>query len=58
MGLWSCEPPSPTRLDHVDLPLGIRRRAQPAHQTEPVLTPEQAGELFLFGGTLIHDGGR
>ena len=58
LGLWSCEAVPPTRLDHVDLPMGIRLRAQPAHKTEPVLTPDQAGELFLFGGTLVHDSGR
>jgi len=57
LGLWSCEAVPPARLDHEDLPQGIRLRAQPAHKTDPVLMPHQSGELFLFGGTLIHDDG-
>ena len=45
-------------LEHHNLPLGIHLEAQPAQKTERVLTAEQASELFLFGGTCIHDEGR
>jgi len=56
--MWGTEPVPPMRLDYRDMPLGIRLVAQKARKTEPVLTPEQAAELFLFGGTCIHDEGR
>ncbi len=45
------------RLDYHSIPLGIHLVAQRATKTEPVLTPEKADEIFLFGGTLIHEDG-
>jgi hypothetical protein len=56
--LWGLDPVPPMRYEHPDLPLGIRLVAQRARKTEPVLTPQQTGELFLFAGTLIHEEGR
>ncbi len=56
--MWGLEPAPPMHLEHRDLPLGVCLVAQPARKTEPVLTPQQTGELFLFGGTLLHEQGR
>lgn len=56
--LWGLDPLPPLRYEYRDMPLGIRLAAKAAAKTEPVLTPEQAGELFLFGGNLIHEEGR
>ena len=55
--LWISEPVSGLRYDYIDMPLGIRLVAQRAELTEPVLTAEQANQLFLFGGNLIHEDG-
>lgn len=55
--MWGIEPHPPAYYKHLDIPLGIQLMAQKASKTEPVVTPEQATELFLFGGTLIHDEG-
>ena len=56
--MWAVDPVPPMRYHFVDMPLGIELVAQRARKTEPVLTPGQAKEIFLFGGTLIHEGGR
>lgn len=56
--MWGVDPAPPMRLEHRDMPLGIHLEAKQARKSEPVLTPEQTGELFLFGGTLIHEEGR
>lgn len=56
--MWGTDPVPPMHLEHHNMPLGIHLEAQPAQKTEPVLTAEQASELFLFGGTCIHDEGR
>jgi len=56
--MWTLDPVPPMRYEFVDMPVGIRLVAQPATKTEPVLTPEQADAIFLFGGTLIHEAGR
>jgi hypothetical protein len=56
--MWGRDPVPPMHLEYSNIPLGIELRAQPARKTEPVLTPENTNELFLFGGTCIHDGGR
>jgi hypothetical protein len=45
------------RYECVDMPHGIRLVAQKATKSEPVITPEIARAVFLFGGTLIHDEG-
>ena len=56
--MWGLEPIPPMHLEYSNMALGIHLEAQPAQKTEPVLTPENTGELFLFGGTCIHDEGR
>lgn len=56
--MWGTDPVPAMRMEHQDMPLGISLVAQPARKTAPVLTPEKAHELFLFGGTCIHDEGR
>jgi len=56
--MWGAGPVPPMHLEYHDMPLGIRLVAQQARKSDPVLTPEQAGELFLFGGTCLHDEGR
>jgi len=56
--IWGLDPAPPMHYEHPDLPLGIRLVAQQARKTEPVLTPQQSGELFIFAGTLIHEEGR
>jgi hypothetical protein len=56
--MWGTDPVPQMRLEHHDMPTGIELEAQAATKTEPVLTPEQASELFLFGGTCMHDEGR
>jgi len=56
-GLFTRGPIPRMHLDYHQMPLGIRLIAQKATKTEPVITPEQAGEVFLFGGSLIHDEG-
>ncbi len=56
--IWGTEPVPPMRLEYRDMPVGIRLIAQPAQKTEPVLTPQNISELFLFGGTVIYDEGR
>ena len=56
--LFTLDPVPPMRLDYRDMPLGVRLVAQKATKSEPVLTPETANAIFLFGGSLIHDEGR
>jgi hypothetical protein len=56
--MWGTDPVPAMHLEYQDLPLGIHLAAQPAQKTEPVLSAESASELFLFGGTCIHDEGR
>jgi hypothetical protein len=56
--MWGLDPAPPMLLEHVDLPIGLRLIAKPAKRTEAVLTPEQAGESFLFLANLIHEDGR
>jgi len=58
VSMWGLDPVPPMHLEYVNMPLGIHLEAQPAQKTEPVLTPQKAAELFLFGGTCIHDEGR
>lgn len=55
--MWGLEPLPPMRYEYMDIPLGIRLVAKAAYRTEPVLTPEQANEIFLFGGNLIYEDG-
>ena len=56
-GLWTRDLPERMHYRWHDMPQGIRLRAQAARKSEPVLTPEQANAVFLFGGNLIHDDG-
>ena len=56
-GLFTRDPIPPMRYDFVEMPLGVRLVAQKAMKSEPVLTPEAAKAIFLFGGSLIHDEG-
>jgi len=55
--MWGIEPHPPVYYKGLDVPVGIELAAQKANKTGPVVTHEQANELFLFGGTLIHDEG-
>lgn len=57
-GLFTLDPVPAMRYEFVHMPLGIGLVAQKATKTEPVLTPEKADAIFLFGGTLIHEDGR
>lgn len=47
--MWGLDPVPPMRYEFVDMPLGIQLVAQRATKTDPVLTPEQADAIFLFG---------
>ena len=55
--LMGTDPYPPVRVRQWDMPLGIELVAQTARKTEPVITSEQAGEMFIFGGTVMRDGG-
>jgi hypothetical protein len=55
--MWITEPVPPLRYEPRFLPVGIRLRAQPARRTEPFLLPQMTDEMYLFGGTVIHDEG-
>jgi len=55
--LFTTESLPPLRYRCVDMPYGIRLVAQKAEKGQPVITPEMARAVFLFGGTLIHDEG-
>jgi hypothetical protein len=39
------------------MPQGLRIVAEPARKTEPVLTPDAARAVFLFGGSVIREDG-
>jgi hypothetical protein len=56
--LIGTEPVPPVRMIYQDMPLGIRLAAQPAQKTEPVISAESVGELFLGSPTCIRDEGR
>lgn len=56
--MWGLDPVPPMRYEFMDMPLGIHLIAQRATKTEPVLTPEKADAIFLFGGNLINEDGR
>jgi len=56
--LFSMEKPPPMHLEPRDTARGVRLVAQKPRKDRPVLTPEDVGEMFLFGGTVIRDQGR
>ena len=55
--MWITEPHPALRYEPRFLPSGIALKAQPARKTESFLTPQMTDELYLFGGTVIHDEG-
>ena len=56
-GLFTRDRLPPMHLEHRDMPAGIRLVAQKAVKSDPVITPDRANEVFLFSGSLMHDGG-
>ena len=58
MPLWTMEKlPADIKFNPGLLPSGVSLKAQQARKTGPFLRPEMIDELFLFGGTVIHEDG-
>jgi len=55
--MWTLDPVPPLRYEPRLLPVGIELKGQQARRTEPFLRPQMTDELYLFGGTVIHDEG-
>ena len=55
---WTTKQLPPMGYQPHALPRGIAIKAMPARKSEPFLSPAMTDELYLFGGTVMHDEGR